>query len=225
MTGHRSLVARVNRADPLHCVAVHAVEAIDGRTARRNRNRDAVLDAMIALTRESHEEPPVELIAERAGVSYRSVYRYFEDRTELMLAAIGRVMGEVRPILDIEQLGEGDLDERINRFITSRLVTYGELAPLTRLAIRRSITEPAVMAEFDNVRAFLQDQLQTQFAPELHNLEAGERDLVVAALDVVFQFEALEFLNRYEGLTDEGMAAVLSRHVHVHLDAAGESTN
>jgi len=205
---------------------VNGVEAIDGRTARRNRNRDAVLDAMIALTRESHEEPPVELIAERAGVSYRSVYRYFEDRTELMLAAIGRVMGEVWPIFDIEKLGEGELDERINRFITSRLAAYGELAPLTRLAIRRSITEPAVMAEFDNVRAFLQGQLEAQFAEELDHLEAADRELVVAALDVVFQFEALEFLNRYEGMTDEGMADVLSRHVHVHLAAAAaESTN
>jgi TetR/AcrR family transcriptional regulator, regulator of autoinduction and epiphytic fitness len=205
---------------------VDAVQLIDGRTARRNRNRDAVLDAMITLTRESHDEPPVELIAERAGVSYRSVYRYFEDRNELMLAAIGRVMGEVWPIFDIEQLGEGELDERIERFITSRLAAYGELAPLTRLAVRRSITEPAVMAEFDNVRSFLQGQLQTQFAPELDHLESSDRDLVVAALDVVFQFEALEFLSRYEGMTDEGMANVLSRHVHVHLGAAAaESTN
>ena len=178
---------------------------------------------MIAITRESHEEPPVELIAERAGVSYRSVYRYFEDRTELMLAAIGRVMGEVWPIFDIEQVGEGELDERISRLITSRLAAYRELAPLTRLAVRRSITEPAVMAEFDNVRAFLQGQLQTQFAPELDHLAAADRDLVVAGLDVVFQFEALEFLNRYEGMTEEGMTKVLTRHVHAHLDAAAVS--
>ncbi len=195
-------------------------EVTDGRTARRNRNRDAVLDAMIALTGESDEEPAVELIAERAGVSYRSVYRYFEDRTELMLAAIARVMGDVWPIFDIEQLGEGRFDERISRFISSRLGAYRQLAPLTRLAIRRSLTEPAVLTEVDNVRTFLQGQLVTQFAPELDHLEASERELVVAALDVMFQFEALEFLNRYEDMTDDAMTKVLTRHVHAHLDAA-----
>ena len=40
---------------------------IDGRTARRNRNKAAVLDALIELAHEGHEEPPIELIAERGG--------------------------------------------------------------------------------------------------------------------------------------------------------------
>lgn len=174
---------------------------------------------MIALTNESDEEPAVELIAERAGVSYRSVYRYFEDRTELMLAAIARVMGDVRPIFDIEQLGEGRLDERLSRFISSRLGAYRQLAPLTRLAIRRSLTEPTVSVEFDSVRAFLHGQLVAQFAPELDHLEASERDLVVAALDVMFQFEALEYLHRYADMTDDAMTKVLTRHVHAALGA------
>jgi AcrR family transcriptional regulator len=199
---------------------VDVTDLIDGRTARRNRNRDAVLDAMIELTRESDEEPAVERIAERAGVSYRSVYRYFDDRTELMLAAIGRVMGDVWPIFDIERLGEGPLDDRISRFISSRLDAYGQLASLTRLVVRRSLTEPTVLAEFNKVRAFLQDQLETQFASELGDLDPVERDFVVAALDVMFQFEALEFLTRYEGMTNDGLTQVLTRHIHAHLAAA-----
>ena len=180
---------------------------------------------MIELTRESDEEPAVEMIADRAGVSYRSVYRYFDDRTELMLAAIARVMGDVRPIFDIEELGEGRLDGRISRFISSRLDAYRELAPLTRLAVRRSLTEPVVSVEFDSIRAFLRAQLVNQFAPELEHVEASERDLVVTALDVMFQFEALEFLNRHQGMTDDGMTWVLTRHVHAHLDAAAAAAS
>jgi hypothetical protein len=144
-----------------------------------------------------------------------------------MLAAISRVMGDVWPIFDIEQLGEGRLDGRISRFISSRLCAYRQLAPLTRLAVRRSLTEEVVSVEFENVRTFLRRQLVDQFAPELEQVEASERELVVTALDVMFQFEALEFLNRYEGMTDEGMTWVLTRHVHAHLDAAAAvaSTN
>jgi hypothetical protein len=40
---------------------------VDGRTARRERNKDAVLDALIQLANEGHHEPPIELIAERQG--------------------------------------------------------------------------------------------------------------------------------------------------------------
>lgn len=199
---------------------VGAELVIDGRTARRNRNRDAVLDAMISLTNETEDEPAIELIAERAGVSYRSVYRYFDDRTELMLSAIERVMGDVWRIFDVDGIGEGTLDERIARLISSRLRAYREMAPLTRLAVRRSVTEPLVIEEFDNVRNHLRSQLEDQFAPELIQIEESERSLVTAALDVMFQFEALEFLSRHDGMDSDELARVLTRHVRAHLAAA-----
>lgn len=197
-----------------------AIDVIDGRTARRNRNRDAVLDAMIELTSSVEEEPAVEAIAERAGVSYRSVYRYFDDRTELLLAAIGRLMGDVWPVFDIHETADDDFDVRVEALISSRLSAYRTLAPLTRLAMRRAVTEPIVMVEFNNVRAYLREQLEALFAPELDALDPDERGVVVTALDVLFQFEALEFLARYDGLDDEAMGRVLARHVRAHLGAA-----
>ena len=193
------------------------MSAIDGRTARRNRNRDAVLDAMIELTNESGEEPAIEAVAERAGVSYRSVYRYFDDRTELLLAAIGRLMGEVWPIFDIEQLGEGTFDERLDRFVAVRIRAYRRLAPLSRLAMRRSLSEPVVAVQFDTVRTFLREQLCTQFTTELSCLDEPERVVVVRAIDTMFQFEAMEFLARFEQLGDDDVADVLSRQIRVHL--------
>lgn len=199
---------------------VNTANVVDGRTARRNRNRDAVLDAMIDLTAETGEEPAIESVAERAGVSYRSVYRYFEDRTELLLAAIGRLMGDVWPIFDIERLGEGSFDERVERFVTVRLRAFRRLAPLSRLAVRRSLSEPVVMTQFDDVRTYLRDQLRTQFGPELSALPEPEQVVVVRAIDTMFQFEALDFLARFEELSDADMAEVLHRQLHAHLAAA-----
>jgi len=194
---------------------------IDGRTARRNRNKDAVLDALIDLANEGNDEPPIELIAERAGVSYRSVYRYFDDRTDLMVSAIARVMGEVWPIFDIENLGEGPLDDRIAQLISVRLAAYRKLAPLTRNAVRRRANEPAVAEGYGRVREHLRAQLAAQFEAELDALAAADRKLVLAALDVMFQFEALDYLAEHEELSDEMLTSMLARHVRVHL-AAGE---
>jgi TetR/AcrR family transcriptional regulator, regulator of autoinduction and epiphytic fitness len=190
---------------------------VDGRTARRERNKNAVLDALIQLANEGHHEPPIELIAERAGVSYRSVYRYFDDRTDLMLSAIGRVMGDLWPIFDIEDLGRGSFDERIERLIAIRLDAYRKLAPVTRSAVYLRVNEPIVAESYDRVRGYLRDQLAQQFEPELAAMPDAEREVALAALDTMFQFEALEYLAKHDGMTNEALAGVLTRHVRAHL--------
>jgi AcrR family transcriptional regulator len=193
---------------------------VDGRTARRQRNKDAVLDALIELANEGSDEPPIEVIAERAGVSYRSVYRYFDDRTDLMLSAIARVMGDLWPIFDVEQLGEGPLDARIDRLVSVRLHAYRRLAPLTRTAVHRRVNEPAVAEGYDRVRDYLRDQLAQHFRPELDALPAVERTIVIAALDAMFQFEVLDYLAQHNDMDDHSLAEVLDRHVRAHLAAS-----
>lgn len=196
------------------------VDAVDGRTARRNRNKEAVLDALIAMANEGRVEPPIEEIAERAGVSYRSVYRYFHDRTDLMLCAIGRVMGETWPIFDVEDLGSGPLDDRIQRLVAVRLDAYHRLAPLTRAAVHLRANEPEVVEQYDRVRDYLREQLAAQFGPELSALPDADQRLVLSLLDALFQFEALDYLSEHDALDDDALAELLSRHVHAHLVGA-----
>ncbi|MEM7324954.1 MAG: TetR family transcriptional regulator, partial [Actinomycetota bacterium] len=53
-------------------------ERIDGRTARRERGRLAVIDAAFRLL-ESGEPATTERLAAEAGTSTSSLYRYFDD--------------------------------------------------------------------------------------------------------------------------------------------------
>ena len=195
------------------------VDSIDGRTARRNRNKDAVLDALIQLASEGGGlgEPSIEAIAERAAVSYRSVYRYFEDRTELMLSAIGRVMGDSFAIFDVPDLGDGSLDTRIARLIEVRLSAYHRLAPLTRIAVRLRADEPAVAEAYEDVRGQMRAQLETQFAPELAAVASEHRAGVIAAIDAMFQAESLDYLAHHEGFDDAAITQILTRHIRAHL--------
>ena len=62
----------------------------DGRTARRDRNREAVLDAVLELFSEDAASPAPDDVAARSGVSLRSVYRYFDDMETLIRAAMAR---------------------------------------------------------------------------------------------------------------------------------------
>jgi AcrR family transcriptional regulator len=196
---------------------VNVVNVIDGRTARRNRNRDAVLDAMIDLTTETGEEPAIEAVSERAGVSYRSVYRYFDDRTDLMVSAIKHIMGDGYAIFDVDQLGEGSLDTRITRLVDTLVHAHQVLDPLTRLAVRQRAEDPAVAELYDDVRRYNRRQVEMQFAPELDALEPHERHLALAAIGAMFQVETLDYLFRHSQLDEESVAKILGRNIRAQL--------
>ena len=70
----------------------------DGRTLRRERNRAAMVDAMLELYREGNLAPSSDAIAERAGLSPRSLFRYFEDIDDLVHAAITRQQQRIAPV-------------------------------------------------------------------------------------------------------------------------------
>jgi AcrR family transcriptional regulator len=60
-------------------------EAVDGRTARRLENRERVLDAALELVAEG-ADLDVDAIAQRSGISVRSVYNYFPTARHLVAA-------------------------------------------------------------------------------------------------------------------------------------------
>ena len=71
----------------------------DGRNQRRDRNRDAVVTALLELYREGQLGPSAEEIAARAGISVRSLFRYFDDVDALVRAAIARQQEHLAPLV------------------------------------------------------------------------------------------------------------------------------
>ena len=106
--------------------------SVDGRTARRDRGRTAVLEAALDLFEEENLEPTPEQIALRAGVSTRSVYRYFQDRDELVRAIIAHKQLKILPLFHIENIGKGDLDSRLSGLVDSRLRVYDAIGATAR---------------------------------------------------------------------------------------------
>jgi AcrR family transcriptional regulator len=184
---------------------------VDGRTARRDRNRELVLDAVIELFTEDQLAPNAADVAGRSGVSLRSVYRYFEDLDELMRAAIARHAERVAPLFEVPDLGVGPLDDRVARLVEWRIRLYEAAAPTARAAIQRASVNPMLREQMELVRGRLREQTEAMFAPELDGMSAADRRVALAPIDALLQFESAEHLRVRLGFTVAQTNATLCR--------------
>jgi AcrR family transcriptional regulator len=173
----------------------------DGRAARRDRNKLAVLDAVIELFSEGHLDPDPDTVAVRCGLSPRSVYRYFEDRDGLLRAAIARHLEGVWPLYVIHAIGEGELDDRIHRFVDARIRLYEAIASTSRAARSRASANPIIGEQVELTRRALREQVDRHFATELGALDARRRRAVATAVDDLCQLESLDYYRMHRGFS------------------------
>ncbi|MEM9038382.1 MAG: TetR/AcrR family transcriptional regulator [Actinomycetota bacterium] len=182
-------------------------ETVDGRSARRQRNVDAVLDVVLQIVADDQMFPSIEQAATRSGLSVRSLYRYFADPGELMEATIDRQSRVSLRLATLDSIGEGPLDGRVDEFVAMRLRLHDAIGPVVRAAVANSPRFPRVAEQLDIGRRRQRAQFEAQFAPELDALPADDRGGVAAAGDLLTQVESIEFLRRHRGLSIDDASA------------------
>jgi TetR/AcrR family transcriptional regulator of autoinduction and epiphytic fitness len=111
---------------------------IDGRTARSERTRTAIVDAHLQLIREGDLRPTADRIAKQAGVSLRALWSHFADMESLFAASGQRVL-EVRDGSQKPVSGQLPLDERIDAYCKQRSRLLEQIAPTAKAS---AIKEP-----------------------------------------------------------------------------------
>jgi TetR/AcrR family transcriptional regulator, regulator of autoinduction and epiphytic fitness len=188
-------------------LASSAPQFTDGRTARRNRNRQAMLDAVLELFTEGDLSPSPEAIAQRSGVSLRSVYRFVSDTDDLVRAAIDRHLERVGPLFVFEPVGEGPFEERVQMLVDARLRLYQAIAPAARAAVARIRLRPTpgneiIRQSLHARRGMLKLQLARHFETELASF-GDQADAVLAAADALTQIETIDWFTIDGGYSAE----------------------
>jgi AcrR family transcriptional regulator len=184
----------------------------DGRNLRRDRNRDAVVTALLELYREGDLGPSADAIAARAGISARSLFRYFEDIDALVRAAIARQQEHLAPLYALDASADQPLAERVERFVAGRVRLIEGMGEVGRLARTLATRQPLILAELARVRRTLRLQLADLFAAELEALDRqapGARATALAAADVVTSWEAFDLMRNDQGLSRDAAAAAM----------------
>ena len=190
---------------------------VDGRSAIRDRNRNAVLDAVLDLFSEDNLAPGPEEVALRVGLSVRSVYRYFDDHDSLTRAAIARNIERVTPLFLLPAIGEGTRSDRVARFVDARLRLQSEVGATVRAARIRATFDPLVADDVDAARRFLHDQVARHFAPELSTGDPVRDRSRLAAVDALFTFESLDHYLVQRGLAPDEARTLLTEALEALL--------
>ncbi|MEH1057561.1 TetR/AcrR family transcriptional regulator [Micromonospora sp. CPCC 206171] len=192
-------------------VAADGPARVDGRSARAERTRTAIVDAHLALIDEGDLRPTGERIAERAGVSLRTLWTNFKDM-ETLFAATGRRVSErqesmVRPISP-----ELPLTRRIGEFSAQRARMLEVLAPSARASALREPFSPQLRRNREGNIDRVRGEIETVFGPELAHAGPG-REQLLDALTVASTWSAWSMMRDAMGLDVEAAQATLTRIV------------
>lgn len=183
-----------------------ATGVVDGRTLRRERSLTAAVDAVLDLLGEGHPQPTAQEVAERSGISIRSIFRLFDDMESLYAAAVARQTERIQA-RSVPVPTDGPREERIAALVASRAALFESIAPVRRSGMRQAASSPAIAAGLRRADRALRAEVR-----DVLHLEDGA---VLDAADAVTSFEAWDRLRTSQGLgrarAEQAMALVLTR--------------
>ena len=194
-------MGRTNEAEETETTEDDAA-AGDGRTARAERTRAAVVDALLDLIDQGELQPTAQSVAERAGVSVRIVWHHFSDHAALFAAAAARnaerVVKDLRPIA-----GDGPLAARLDAFVAQRSTVFQRIYNTRRAARLYEHAAPHLASTLAFVRAVKREEAERIFSVELAALPPARRRDRARALGAASSFAMWESLVGHQQLSVE----------------------
>src|SRR4051794_28210153 len=121
------------------------VTVVDGRTRRGERNREAIIDALIACYDDGTLRPSVQEVADRAGVSARSVHNHFAD-VEALRAEVAQRQWRRCARFAVNLDRDLPVPERVEQLVELRAALFEEVTPVRRAALLSVHKSPTIAA-------------------------------------------------------------------------------
>jgi AcrR family transcriptional regulator len=190
---------------------------VDGRTLRRTRNRTAVIAALLEIIREGNLHPGASEIADRAGVSHRSIFRYFDDLDDLVRTAIDHAFAEAGPLAGIPEIGKGPLPERVAKIVDARLALYQHVDGTMQLARMRAPTIASIDEGIAQIAELFRTQIAEHFAVELSATAQADRPLMIDGVLVLTSYDSFNSHLRLLGSDIERIRAAWNTAISAML--------
>lgn len=191
---------------------------VDGRTARAERTRRAIVEAHLALISEGDLRPTGERIAERAGISLRTLWINFKDMETLFeasgVAVLERQDAAFKPVP-----ADLPLRQRVDAYCRQRAELMQMFAPIFKAAAMREPTSPQLRRNKAKHIERVRREVEELFAQELELAGPGRKELV-DALVAASMWPAWSMLRDGLGLDVEAARKTMTRTVSALLVTA-----
>ena len=185
-----------------------------GRVFRR------LLDEAVSLVRRGRI-PSVAEVAQSAGVSRATAYRYFPSRSKLVSAVIAEALAPVRRAVP----QEGDAKQRLHELLDRTYSRFAEYEPHMRAALQlalehQSLEAAGLLEEEPFRRGQRREILDIAIAPLRKQLGPKAYQRLLKALAVVYGIEPMVILKDICGASDRETEAVVRWMMDALVDSA-----
>jgi AcrR family transcriptional regulator len=167
---------------------------------RSARTKQLIIEAYLALLRDSPQIPTAAQIAERAGYSVRSVFERFADLHTLRVAATDYAFSQGAAQAATRDV-DGDRQTRLKAHVETRGWICEQWLPLWRALIANQGDSAELRSRILLIRQAVIERIELMYRAELSTLAEPERRQVVIAIDALVDFESWARMRADNGLS------------------------
>jgi AcrR family transcriptional regulator len=193
------------------------VSAVDGRSLRRERNRQDIVDALLSLIENGETEISAALIASKAGLSERSIFRYFDDVNDLYRSVCDLAFSKEIEYALIDDAGVGSLDTKIENFVNQRVRIYTMHEKIAPAARSFAFKNPIIKNQLVVGRKLLRTQIMKHFAEELSVFDKQQQQVAVAIIDSLTTFESYDMMRSDQRMSVQAIKSILTESIRKAL--------
>ena len=191
--------------------------AVDGRSLRRERNRQDIVDALLGLIENGETEISAALIASKAGLSERSIFRYFDDVNDLYRSVCDLAFSKEIEFALIDDVGVGSLDTKIENFVNQRVRIYTMNEKIAPAARSFAFKNPIIKNQLVVGRRLLRTQIIKHFAEELSAFDKQQQQAAVAIIDSLTTFESYNMMRSDQKMSVHTIKSILTESIRKAL--------
>lgn len=184
--------------------AMEAAEPVaDGRRARSVVSRSRIIKAIVELVAEGDPDPSATTVAERTGISLRTVFRHFEEKDTILHAIDDLLVAAYQPVFAAPYRSDGWKDRLFE--LIERRCAVNEAAAIFRIsAVMERYRSPFVAEKYRRLYAAEKRMLDAVLPTELQTSTNAGREVLIAC-----SFDSWRLLRQDEELSaDQTIAAI-----------------
>ena len=190
-------------AQAIRKVMEAAEPVADGRRARSVVSRSRIIKAIVELVAEGDPDPSATTVAERTGISLRTVFRHFEEKDTILHAIDDLLVAAYQPVFAAPYRSDGWKDQLFE--LIERRCAVNEAAAIFRIsAVMERYRSPFVAEKYRRLYAAEKRMLDAVLPIELQTSTNAGREVLIAC-----SFDSWRLLRQDEELSaDQTIAAI-----------------